>query len=172
MSSSRIVCVIFLITPTMIPSCFLILTSLPMPSFWASGDIFTRYVYASSTLIMSPNTIVSPVHHLMKMLGALINLDPVRPAEIIKHAIKKFVLTPPDQRSFMRAHQDIWIIASYHALSPDDIRDFINHAFLIDPSWKFHPRRESAAHSHIKKCNLVSEPAVVVQYRLRFLASP
>jgi hypothetical protein len=69
----------------------------------------------------------------MNMFSAFMYFDPVRLAEIIKHAIKKCMLAHPYQRSIVRPHQDVGIIAAYHTLCPDDIGYLIDLACLVRP---------------------------------------
>src|SRR3990170_6921277 len=115
---------------------------------------------------------LSPVHNLMKMLRALIDPDPMNLAEIIKHAVEQVMLIHLYHSSLMSPHKDIGIIAADNAFCPDYIRDLIHHAFFIHPRREFHARGKTIAHPHIEERDPISEFAIVIQHRARFLSSP
>ena len=79
----------------------------------------------------------------MKMLGALINLNPVCFTKIIKHPVKKVMLAHPYHCCVMRPHQDIGVIAADNTLGANDICDFVDIFFFMNPCREFHTRRKA-----------------------------
>ncbi len=82
---------------------------------------------------------------LVQFLCALVDPDVVSGGKMVQHPVELFGFGLAYRRVLVCPMDNIGISGADDALGPDDVRDIVDHAGLVDPFWYFYLRGQVAA---------------------------